>query len=223
MADEAALTTPELAAADEAPSAGTLLTGDAVATESTEAVATAEGSAAGVTGDGVAGVTGDETAVVAEEAGVPETYEDFTLPEGIELDAALMETAVPLFKELGLTQTQAQKLVDFQAAQTAQAQQAQVESFTKLVGGWETAARNDKEYGGGKFDENVAHARSAVAKFGTPAFKQLLEDHGTGSHPEMIRFLISVGKLTAEDNPGSAGNPGGAKAKDHSDILYPKG
>ena len=43
---------------------------------------------------------------------VPEKY-DFKAPEGQSLDAALVERATPIFKELGLTQDAAQKLVDF--------------------------------------------------------------------------------------------------------------
>ena len=43
----------------------------------------------------------------------PESYTDFSVPEGHTLDAAAIESATPLFRELGLSQDQAQKLVDF--------------------------------------------------------------------------------------------------------------
>ena len=74
---------------------------DAVDTGKTEDVVD-EGGDAGKTDD-TAGVTGDDSQLA------PETYADFTLPEGVELDTALLTDAAPLFKELGLTQEQAQK------------------------------------------------------------------------------------------------------------------
>ena len=47
----------------------------------------------------------------------PESYTDFSVPEGHTLDAAAIESATPLFRELGLSQDQAQKLVDFYSTQ----------------------------------------------------------------------------------------------------------
>jgi hypothetical protein len=47
-----------------------------------------------------------------------------------------------------------------------------------------------------------------------------LEDHGVGDHPEMFRFMVGVGNLTAEDVPGSDGVGGSAK-KDIVSTLYP--
>ena len=44
----------------------------------------------------------------------PEKYEDFKLPEGMEVNTDLLDKATPVFKELNLTQDQAQKMVDLQ-------------------------------------------------------------------------------------------------------------
>jgi len=150
----------------------------------------------------------------------PDAYADFDLPEEVALDEALLAEASPLFKELGLTQEQAQKLVDFQAKQVQAGSQSQVDAFNQLMDDWQDQSRNDKEFGGDKFDENVAVARNAIAKFGTPELKQLLEEHGVGNHPEVIRFMVKVGKLTAEDVPGGTTTPQ-SKAQDRVSILYP--
>lgn len=223
MADEAAaLNTPETAEAEAAEAAGTLLNGSE---ESTEAGAPAEGDAAsadaggenadGADAAGEAGESGDESAV-------PETYADFSLPEGVELDEATLEAATPIFKDLGLTQEQAQKLVDFQAEQVQAGQRKQADAFSQMMEDWQTQSRNDKEFGGDKFEENIAHARAAVSKFGTPELAKLLEDHGTGNHPEMIRFMVRVGKLTAEDRPGVSSGAT-AEKQDRVSVLYPNG
>lgn len=175
----------------------------------------------------------DETTTVEDDNGVttdidtgegdvtsPDTYADFVMPEGVEIDTELLAEAVPLFKELGLTQEQAQKLVDFQAKQVQAGSQRQVDTFNQLMTDWQTKAKNDKEFGGEKFEENVAIARAAVNKFGTPELKQLLEEHGVGNHPEVIRFMVKVGKLTAEDVPGGTTTPT-SKAQDRVSLLYP--
>lgn len=150
----------------------------------------------------------------------PDTYADFVMPEGVELDSAMLTEATPLFKELGLNQEQAQKLVDFQAKQAKASSESQVDAFNQLMNDWKDQAKNDKEFGGDKFEENVGIARSAIDKFGTPGLKQLLEEHGVGNHPEVIRFMVKVGKLTAEDVPGATTTPT-SKAQDRVSILYP--
>lgn len=150
----------------------------------------------------------------------PDTYADFTMLENVTVDADLLAEATPLFKELGLTQDQAQKLVDFQAKQVQAGSQVQVDAFNTLMTDWQEQSRNDKEFGGDAFDENVKIAQAAVTAFGTPELKQLLEDHGVGNHPEIIRFMVKVGKLTAEDVPGLTAAPTSA-AQDRVSTMYP--
>lgn len=224
MAEEAAATLNAPALDTGGAATDTLLNGATGAEESAAPVATGEADAAGVTGgeETATGKTGDVTAGSGDERAVPETYADFSLPEGVELDAQLLETAVPVFKELGLTQEQAQKLVDFQAKQVGEGQRKQADAFSQLMEDWQTQSRNDKEFGGEKFDENIAIARTAVNAFGTPELAKLLEDHGVGNHPEMIRFMVKVGKLTREDRPGVTGGASNP-AVDRVSALYPNG
>lgn len=150
----------------------------------------------------------------------PETYADFVMPEGIEVDAELLSEFEPVFKELKLTQEQAQKLVDIQAKQVEAGRQSQVDAFNQLMQDWSEQSKSDKEFGGDKFGENVKIAQSAVNQFGTPELKQLLEEHGVGNHPEVIRFMYKVGKLTQEDVPGNTGQQS-SPALDRVSMLYP--
>lgn len=150
----------------------------------------------------------------------PDAYADFVMPEGVTVNSELLAEATPIFKELGLSQEQAQKLVDFQAKQVQASSQSQVDAFDQLMKDWQTQSKNDKEFGGDKFEENVGIARTAIDKFGTPELKQLLEEHGVGNHPEVIRFMVNVGKLTAEDVPGNTTTPT-SKAQDRVSLLYP--
>lgn len=169
--------------------------------------------------------TGEETPegepASGEEGQVnPDTYADFTVPEGMTLDSELLASATPLFQELNLTQEQAQRLVDFQAQQVQASSQSQSDNFDRLLAGWQEQARLDSEFGGDAFEENIGIAQQAIEKFGTPELKQLLNDHGVGNHPEMIRLMVRVGKLTQEDVPGDVTAPINT-AQSRVDTMYP--
>lgn len=149
----------------------------------------------------------------------PESYTDFVMPEGVEIDAAQLESALPIFKELGLTQEQAQKLVDLRAEQVQGDAQRQIDAFNQLKTDWLNQSKSDKEFGGDKFDENIGAARTALDKFGTPELRELLDTYGIGNNPEVIRFMVRVGKMTLEDVPG--GNNAPSAPKDRVSTLYP--
>lgn len=151
----------------------------------------------------------------------PDTYADFVMPEGVQLDETALAAADPLFKELGLTQENAQKVIDLYAKQVQAGSQSQTEAFNQLKSDWREQSKNDKEFGGDKFDENVKVGQFAITKYGTPELKQLLEDHGLGNHPEMIRFMVRVGRTLNEDVPGSSG-AATSQAQDRVSTLYPK-
>lgn len=198
---------------------------DPAATGDTPQLLTDEADGAGKPGEGGnPAAAGDEGAGDGTASGegkeplVPEAYADFSLPEGVSLDAKFLEKMTESFKGAGLTQEQAQAIISSQAEFVKAGEEASVAAFNQLVKGWVTEAKNDKEIGGEKFDENVQAARGALEKFGTPELKKLLNDYGIGSHPELIRAFTRIGKLLKEDQPG-----GGApqqQQKDRAEILY---
>lgn len=155
----------------------------------------------------------EKTKEKVETKEVADTYE-LTMPEGV--DKEVVTSAKDVFKELGLSKEQAQKLVDFQAAQSKK----QLDSFEQLKENWKEAAQKDKEFGGEKFDESIKTARLALNKFGTPELFKVLDNYGIGNNPELIRFMVRVGKLTREDVPSKASKPVSA-SKSRIDILYP--
>lgn len=220
MGEEAAATTGVETDTGDTGADNTLLTGDIGAADGgTETGSDAGAADAGSTDDaGAVEGTGD----AGEEGSQmpPDTYADFVMPEGVTVDETLLAEAVPLFKEMGLTQEQAQKLVDFQAKQVQAGSQKQVDAFNQLMSDWREQSKNDSEFGGEKFEENVKVAQAAISAYGTPELKQLLEDHGVGNHPEVVRFMVRVGRTLKEDVPGSTGAVT-SPAADHVSILYP--
>lgn len=165
------------------------------------------------TTDGTA-ESGNDT---AKPAGAPEKYE-FKTPEGVNFDAAVIEAFSATAKELNLSQEAAQKVLDNVGPIMAK---RQAESLQAAHDEWVGSARADKEYGGDKFDANLAIAKKALTAFGTPELTSLLRDSGLGSHPEVIRFFYRAGKRISEDTvvTGSIGVPAGKK--DAASALYP--
>lgn len=144
-----------------------------------------------------------------------------TMPEGVEVDQALLDELGPEFKELGLTNAQAQKLADkFIASQQAKAEK-QGEAWSSTVTKWADDAKADKDIGGDKWEATVSASQRAVKQFGTPALREYLNASGGGNHPELIRFMAKVGSMIKEDSPAGSGAEGSGKPADAAHILFP--
>lgn len=141
----------------------------------------------------------------AAATGAPEAYADFTLPDTIKADDATMGEFKAIAKELNLPQAAAQKLVDL----NAKVETARAEQWAATVDGWEAAAKADKEYGGDKFNENLAIALQTRDKVATPELVKFLNESKLGSHPEMLRLFYRVGQSISQDGfvPGRGGAP----------------
>ncbi|WP_347299399.1 hypothetical protein [Clostridium perfringens] len=155
-----------------------------------------------------------EKAEKEKKPAAPEKYE-FTPPEGQELDANALAVFEPIAKELGLSQEQAQKLVDIYP----QIQQQQAEAWSKQVADWSEQVKADKEIGGDKFNASVGAAQRALDQFGNTELREYLNASGLGNHPALVRFCAKVGKAMAEDT-FVVPNQGGQRSA--ADILYGK-
>lgn len=181
------------------------------------------------TGDGAAAPAAPATTATTEKPGeqapvVPEKYDlklpdDLKAPEGVDVNAYLERTAATA-RELGLSNEKANALLkhDVQTvskyAEDVQAQHA------NNVNAWLGQVKADKEIGGEAFDANAELAKRVIGRFGTDAFKDALNKTGLGNHPELVRFVVRLGKTMSEDQlvvPGSAGAP---VSKDPAAVLY---
>jgi hypothetical protein len=154
---------------------------------------------------------------------VPEKYE-LKAPEGLTLDATALDAFTPVFKELGLTQAQAQKLVDAQGALTAKAAEAankkMGDDIAAETAAWAKASREDKEFGGANFEANAKIANQALAAFGTEELKKELTTSGYANHPAFVRLFWQIGQKLGESTAPAHGNPP-ASAKSAASVLYP--
>lgn len=150
---------------------------------------------------------------------IPETYE-FKAPEGIELDDAAVERLGTVAKDLGLTQEQAQKLLEHDLAAGQETAAAQEARLAEITGQWLEQAKSDKEFGGEQFEANVVKARQVLDRFGTPELKQALNHSGYGNYPELIRMLVRIGKSMAEDKFVGSGATVPDPPKSLAEKLY---
>lgn len=154
-----------------------------------------------LSGDGGEG-DGEDTAT-----GAPDEYV-FTPPDGVEIDEAQIESFGEYAHDLGLSQDQFQKLIDFEMERAQQAQSQMAEAYTERVSGWAEATKADKELGGEVLDENLGLAKRAMDAFASPELAKLIDTPSTenpdglglGNHPEVIRLFYRVGKAISESD-----------------------
>ncbi len=146
------------------------------------------------------------------------------MPQGIELNADLVAAVSPIFKELGLNQDAASKLVKVHAEALAKvevASEAKREADFKewmktTVTNYQATLR--KEWGA-ETDAKLAVAQAGMAKIVSPAMKALLDETGLGSHPEFVKAFYQAGLMSREDTPPAAVQPA-AGGKSTAQKLY---
>lgn len=138
----------------------------------------------------------------------PKAYEPFVLPEGLTAEPEKLAAFSDIASKHGIDQATAQSLVDMHTAQlTAFAEGLRAEqqrAWGETKAGWRTAAMADPEIGGaGHQTAMTAIARMRdmlVPEQHRAAFTQMLNDTGTGNHPEMLRLLHNAARVF--DEPG---------------------
>lgn len=166
-----------------------------------------------------AGGEGGESAPAAAEKVIPEKY-DFKLPEGSIIDEKHFEAVSAYAKEHKLSQEEAQAVLERDAAVIGSYDAAQKERYAKEAETWVSKVKSDPEIGGENFKESVATAQRMVDKFFSPEFKEQLDKTGLGNHPELVRGLYRMGKLTREDKAVLAGKSS-TEEKSIEELLYP--
>lgn len=132
----------------------------------------------------------------AKPEGAPESYEAFTVPEGFQMDEGRMTEASTLFKELNLTQAQAQKAIDVYCKLAKDQETAQANQLMDARKEWRSSIRSRED-----FREQKALADKGVRLLlTTDAQKKLFTDSWLQDAPELFDLFVTAGRLVAEDN-----------------------
>lgn len=162
-----------------------------------------------------------------EAPAVPEAYE-LTAPEGMTIDADLLEEATPIFKEAGLSNDQANAILPAAKSLMDKTQAATVQSMIDAGNqqrkAWLDEAKADAEIGGNKWDASLHSAGRGLDALGHPEgspFRQALNETGFGNHPEMIRIFAKIGSMVGEDGDFVRPNAGVQVKLSREEVLYP--
>jgi hypothetical protein len=169
----------------------------------------------------------------------PEAYE-FTVPEGFTLEGERLEKASTLFKELNLSQPQAQKLVEAFCelsagdaasvlAQIAQGDNATIDAVVNQRAAQRFAESFEatKQEFGDKFDTMTEKARGVVQHFAAlrPSLLEKFTDPvlGLGNDPDLLFVFSEASKFmtTGSQVDGVGGiTATGTQPKSDGDVMY---
>lgn len=207
MADETTQTDTTTSPSDPAAADATTTADTTAADAGSESAEGADASDAADKDSTVLGGEADDADKDGKDepaAGPPEKYE-LSL-EGVTLDTALVSEAEPIFRELGLTNEQANALLPLapklmETAQTAMLAQLS-EAGAQQKKDWLDAFIADKDIGGAKREESEHLAAKGLDALGFSAghpFRKALTETGFGNHPDMIRAFRAIGEMVGED------------------------
>lgn len=165
---------------------------------------------------------------------VPEKYADFKAPEGTAINKEAMEAALPVFKELGLTQEQAQKLVDVQLKREAELLKGGANGYATMREGWRKDVLADTSLSaGGKVKPEVLQTIGrAIDGINDPKlageFRQVMDTTGVGDNPAFVRAFYKLAQQVTEGRPVQGGGPSpkgqeapNSKPASIASALYP--
>lgn len=156
-----------------------------------------------------------------EAAQLPDKY-DLTPPEGFEINDELLAEVSPVFKELKLSNEQANKLMPLAGKFAERLVSAQNDAFQAQATDWAKKAKADSEIGGRNWKETETLVARALDRLEAPKeFRALLGDTKLGNHPEMIRMFRRVGAAIGEDGDFPRSDAGAPVKADRLATLYP--
>lgn len=171
--------------------------------------------------------------VATPETVVPETYAEFKAPEGYTLSKELIENAVPLFKEAGLSQEAAQKFVDFHAKAMLEASKAPQEAYTTMRNEWRGEVLKDPTLASGEslrpeVSSAIAKTIDSLGPEIAAEFRKAMDITGAGDNPAFVRAMLKFSKAVVEGNHVTGRGPSphgqvapGAKPTSIASAMYP--
>lgn len=157
-------------------------------------------------------------APAAAAAPAPATYV-LKLADKSLLDQGDLDKVSAIAREKGLSNEQAQQILDQREDAAKAMSERQLAQLTKAKTDWQSATKNDPVLGGEHLAETQRLVMLPIEKFMTPELRTLLRDTGFGDNIEVVRFLHKIGKAMSEDKPLGGEGPGSGQ-KTAEQVLY---
>ncbi len=147
----------------------------------------------------------DAPATPPVQPGAPEKYE-FVAPEGQTMDPAVLDQFTPIFKELGLSQDAAAKLVAKQFEREAKF----IKDVNDMRAGWR--AQVERDFGGQREAQLADVGRMKDAIFGNDTkarqdFDNAMNLTGAGDHPAIVSAFVKMSEAFREGSHVSGSGP----------------
>ena len=158
-----------------------------------------------------------------------ESYGKLALPEGFQVNDALLGDFKTLAVETGVQPDAAQKLIDlYGRAMKAQTDQLS-EAWNATQSKWTTDLNAMPEFQGERRAQTEAVLGKVIEEFtSSPAaageLKAALNATGMGNNPHLVRLIYDMASALVEDEPLAPGQPTaseGRRGKSLGQILYP--
>ncbi len=127
------------------------------------------------------------------QLGRPETPEGYDFGDDPDNDIEFYRNAT---HQLGLTQQQAQNMLDLYASVQEDQEKAQQQASADFQVNSEIELKREWQ---GSYDAKIDQAQRAFAQFSTPEFNALMDETGLGNHPEVIKAFAKIGSMIGED------------------------
>ncbi len=163
-----------------------------------------------------------------QQTEVPEKYE-LSLSEGSFLSKELLGSVITFAQDNKLTMDQAKTMLstsekiasDTRSNLTEDVKKQLLNDREKEIEGWATTTKNDPTLGGDNFNRSVELSKRTLSTFGSDSFVKMLNETGVGNHPEVVRFLSSIGSLLEDDKLVMA-EQAGPSEKPVEELFYGK-
>ena len=153
---------------------------------------------------------GESLANQKADGGAPETYSQWTVPEGFTLDEGVSKEIGGLFKGMKLSQEQGQKLVDFYTKQTSESANQPYQVWQETQEQWVKEVKADRELGP-RLNEVKTTISRAIDGLNDPKlardFREAMDFTGAGNNPAFIKAFWKLAQMVTEGGHVAGGGP----------------
>ena len=125
----------------------------------------------------------------------PIQYADFTLPEGVQVDSAVLDEFKALGQKNNISQEAAQELVNLQTKFALAQQEKMINDFKATVEGWQQETVTAL---GATSKESLAVAAKGYREYASPELQKTLAEFGLNNKKEVVEHFIKLGNMVKD-------------------------
>lgn len=176
-------------------------------------------------------MVGKDKVVVPDKNSSEEDWKEFYRKAGVpdkdnykvefdeeDFDEEIINKINEIGYENNLTPQQTKTMIDFAKEHFSSKEAAELEALEQQEA--EQLEALKEEWGDEGFNSNIAKAITVIDEFGTPEFKEYLNETGLGNDPQLIRLLANIGNNLKEDSfePDSVAHLGMTKQAAQEEV-----